>query len=404
MAFGDSSRSPYLLGEWPRKYRHALITPATRWRVFIEDQQQIEHDVILNTVLRLRQAGEKDASKISDLLQLPVDLIRHLLATADQERLDAANSGQSTVSVRSTVGWVYRDAATGELWPQPGEQVEALDIRFSGSFRGRFDIGTAGLRSRVDALLLDARETGDLTPTAADLARFSRSEDAQKRTAVISSGEHCLVASPVSRDKSGLAVLTTQGVPQLSLGRLLNSALEKYEPVAKWAKDLPLNEAESQKSSLELALDELVELLGHLRAERFGTVSSSHLLSHIELCLGRCADDFSYRSGLAAVGGRPTADQTQAAEETFSLPPNVVKRWAGAPRSDSRRKVLDLLVARPAVGDRLVRDLSVVASRYDSIAGRTCEQHELIQLAQEIVNIGQLLLIGEGVGHVQQEK
>src|SRR3954454_19706140 len=117
MAFGDSSRLPYLLGEWPLKYRHALITPATRWRVFIEDQQQIEHDVILNTVLRLRQAGEKDASRISDLLQLPVDLIRHLLATADQERLDAANSGQSVVSVRSTVGWVYRDAATGELWP-----------------------------------------------------------------------------------------------------------------------------------------------------------------------------------------------------------------------------------------------------------------------------------------------
>ena len=159
-----ASRLPYLLGEWPRKYRHALITPATRWRVFIEDQQQVEHDVILNTVLRIRQAGENDASRISDLLQLPDDLIRHFLATADQERLDAANSGQSIVAVRSTVGWVYRDAATGELWPQPGEQVEALDIRFSGSFRGRFDIGTAGRRTPVDALLLDARETGDLTP------------------------------------------------------------------------------------------------------------------------------------------------------------------------------------------------------------------------------------------------
>ena len=143
MASGDSKRLPaYLLGDWPRKFRHALVTPATRWRVFIEDQQQVEHDVILNTVLRIRQAGERDASRIADLLQLPEDLIRYLLTTADQERLDAANSGQSIVAVLSTVGWVYRDAATGELWPQPGEQVEEPRL-FLVSRRARQPFGIA---------------------------------------------------------------------------------------------------------------------------------------------------------------------------------------------------------------------------------------------------------------------
>src|SRR4051812_43447178 len=108
MASGDNKRLPaYLLGSWPWTSRHALVTPATRWRVFIEDQEQIEHDVILNTVLRIRQAGERDASRIADLLQLPEDLIRYLLAAAHQERLYAAKSGQSIGATRSTVGWVY---------------------------------------------------------------------------------------------------------------------------------------------------------------------------------------------------------------------------------------------------------------------------------------------------------
>ena len=247
MGSGDrEERPPYVLGQWPWEVRKALVTPATRWRVFIEDQEPIEHDIILNTVLRIRQAEERDASRIADLLQLPEELIRYLLATADALRLDAAKSGQSIVAIRSTVGWIYRDAATGELWPQPGEQTEPLEIRYSGSFRGRFDVGTAGRRMSIDALLLDTHESGDLAPTAVELARFSRSDDAQKRTAVISSGERCLVVSPITKDKRGLAVLTTQDSPHLSLGRLLNSAIDQYESAAKWARGVPLSSVEVQ--------------------------------------------------------------------------------------------------------------------------------------------------------------
>ncbi|MDI9941514.1 hypothetical protein QM806_39920 [Rhodococcus sp. IEGM 1351] len=404
MASGDSTRLPaYLLGEWPGKFRHALLTPATRWRVFIEDQERIEPDIILNTVLRIRQAGERDASRIADLLQLPEDLIRHLLATADRERLEAAKSGQSIVALRSTVGWVYRDAATGELWPEPGEQIEPLEIRYSGSFRGRFNTGTAGRRTPIDALLLDTYETGDLRPTANELARFSWSDDAQKRTAVISSGEPCLVVSPATKDKSGLAVLTTQDSPQLSLGRLLNSAVDRYESVAKWARGVPLSAEKAQRSPLELALVELSDTLGFLRVGEFRTVSPARLTGLIDLILGRWVDEYRYQSGLAAVIESPTDEQSRAVAERFTLSPTIAQRWAAGPRSDCRRKVLELLATRLYSGDPRLGELSVAAARYDSIVGSGSPSQEVVDLAQQIVNVGQLLLNREEGGHVQGE-
>src|SRR3954451_7058 len=149
MASGDSRNLPaYLISDWPTRFRHALVTPATRWRVVIEDLVDVEHDVILNTVLRIRQAGERDAARISDLLQLPEDLIRYLLDAANQVGM-SAKSGNSIVARASTVGWLYRDRATGELWPQAGEQVAPTEVRYSGTFRGRFEIGTFGKPLRI---------------------------------------------------------------------------------------------------------------------------------------------------------------------------------------------------------------------------------------------------------------
>lgn len=404
MASGVSMRHPaYLLGEWPGNFRHALITPATRWRVLIEDQEPIEPDIILNTVLRIRQAGERDSSRIADLLQLPEDLIRHLLATAELGRLKAAKSGQSIVALRSTVGWVYRDAATGELWPEPGRQIEPLEIRYSGSFRGRFDTGTAGRRASIDALLLDTCETGDVRPTAIELARFGRSDDAQKRTAVISSGEPCLVVSPATKDKSGLAVLTTQHSPQLSLGRLLNTAVGRYESVANWARGVPRSAEEAQQSPLELALADLSDTLGILRVDELRTVSHSHLTGLIDLNLSRWVDQYRYQSGLAAMTEAPTGEQSRAVAERFTLSPALTQRWAAAPRSDCRRKVLELLVARLHSGDPHLAELSVAAARYDSFVSRSSPSHNMVELLQQIVNLGQLLLNREEGGHGQAE-
>lgn len=404
MASGASTRLPsYLLGEWPGTFRHALITPATRWRVLIEHQERIEADIILYTVLRIRQAGERDSFRIADLLQLPEDLIRHILATAEHERIEAAKSGQSLVALRSAVGWVYRDAATGELWPEPGEQFEPLEIRYSGSFRGRFDTGTAGRRTSIDALLLDTHETGDVQPTAIELARFGRSDDSQKRTAVISSGEPCLVVSPVTRDKSGLAVLTTQHSPQLSLGRLLNSAVGQYESAIKWAKGVPLRTEEAERSPLELALTELTDTLGLLRVGEFRTLSHAHLTSLIDLNLSRWVDQYRYQTGLAAMTETATNEQSRAVAERFTLSPALTQRWAAAPRSDCRRKVVELLVTRLHSGDPHLGELSVAAARYDSLVDSSSPSQDMVNLAQQIVNLGQLLLNREEGEHGQAE-
>jgi hypothetical protein len=364
--------------------------------VFIEDQQPIDHDVILNTVLRIRQAGERDAGHIADLLQLPEDLILYLLATADQQRLDAANSGQSIVALRSTVGWVYRDAATGELWPEPGEQVEPLEIRYSGRFRGRFEMGSAGRRTSGDSLLLDSHESAHLTPSASELARFSRSSEAQKRTAVISSGEHCLVVSPVSRDKTGLAVLTTQDAPQLSLGRLLNSASEQFESVAGWAREIPMREPEGRKSSLELALAELSTLLGNVSVGEFRTLAPAHVLSVIELTLGRWVDHYRYRFGLSATSIRLTADQTQAVATMYAVTSNEVLSWASTLRSDARRKVVELLVSRLTPVDPLLRELAAATARYDSLARGVPSASDLVDLAHQLLSLGTILVVEEG--------
>ena len=330
-------------------------------------------------------------------------MIRFLLATANQERLDASRSGKGVVAVRSTVGWVYRDAATGELWPQPGEQMEPLEIRFSGSFRGRFDSGTAGRRTSIDALLMDTHETGHLEPTAVELARFSQSDDARKRTAVISSGEPCLVVSPVTKDQSGLAALTTQDAPHLSLGRLLNTAVDRHESVAKWAKDVPVTSLEAKKSSLALSLDELAETLDHLRVGEFRTLATPHLAALIDLSLGRCVDHYRHHAGLAAADARLTDDDCRTVSEYYGLGRNVALRWASAPRSDSRRKILELLAARIRSTDPRIRDLSVVAARYDSIVVSGSPPQELVELARQMAHLGQLLLSEEGSIHGQAE-
>ena len=142
---------------------------------------------------------------------------------------------------------------------------------------------------------------------------------------MISSGESCLVVSPVSRDKSGLAVLTTQGAPQLSLGRLLNSAVDRHKPVAKWAKDVPVNEPRSEEVLPRASLDELAESLGHLRVGEFRTLATPHLAALIELCLGRCADHFA----TAPVWQRPTrALRTMTVQPSVSTRPGTERRAA----------------------------------------------------------------------------
>lgn len=405
MASADSRKLPaYFLKPWQSKHRHALLTPATRWRVFIEDQERIETDVILNAVLRIRQAGETDPSRIADLLQLPEELIRFLIASAGQLRLHAAESGQGIVAARSTVGWVYRDVATGELWPQPGEQSEPVEIDFWSGWRGQFETGTAGRVNRIDALLLDSDETSRVQPTSIELSRFGWSDDEQKRTAVISSGEPCLAVSPVVKDDTGLAVLTSQDSPQLSLGRLLNASVNQFSSVERWAKGVPLKTQRAESSPLELALAELTNTLDHFGIGQFRIASSEHLVGLIDLSLGRWVDQYRSASGPEATSERSESAPLRSVTERFGVSLNVIQRWERLPRFDSRRKVLELLVACTQTPDARLKDLSVVAAQYDLCVDEQRSSEELLQLAKQMVTVGQLLLEDERAnGHGEVE-
>ena len=90
--------------------------------------------------------------------------------------------------------------------------------------------GYAWTTDIVECLLLDTPETTAADPTSIELARFSRaSADPNRRTAIVSSGEPCLVASPVVGLAAGCAVQTTRGVPHLSLSQHLAKAGQQYE-------------------------------------------------------------------------------------------------------------------------------------------------------------------------------
>ena len=80
----------FTLADIQPRTRCMLLTPAIRWRVIVEQVSEIKHDIILETVLQIRAAGEKSAPRIADLLQLPEDLVRHLLAQAATEGMQVS--------------------------------------------------------------------------------------------------------------------------------------------------------------------------------------------------------------------------------------------------------------------------------------------------------------------------
>ena len=276
MAFAGRHDLPvYFLADPPRRTRHMLLSPAVRWRVIVEQVSEIEHDVILETVLRIRAAGEVSPTRIADLLQLPEDLVRHLLAQASAGGLRVTQDGQLQTSA-SKVAWVYRDIATGELWPDPAAEVPPLATRFTSRYRAQFNRGTPGRPNIVECLLLDTPETTAAEPTSIELARFSRaSDDPNRRTAIVSSGEACLVASPVVGLTAGCVVQTTRGVPHLSLSQHLARAGQQYENVSRWLAGVPkATAAEGTELPLRRALSELRDVAGE--RTQAGDVRAGH--------------------------------------------------------------------------------------------------------------------------------
>jgi hypothetical protein len=386
----------YLLADLPRRTRHMLLTPAFRWRVIVEQVKEIEHDVLLETVLRIRDVGEESPTRIADLLQLPEDLIRHLLAWAAADQMKVAHDGQLQTSA-SGVGWVYRDIATGELWPDPGDEVPPLATRFISSFRAEFNRGTPGRPDIVECLLLDTPETTPADPTNFELARFSRaSADPNRRTAIVSSGELCLVASPVVGLAAGCIVQTSRGVPHLSLSRHLAKAAEQYQSVSRWLAGVPQATAlRGTELPLGRALSELRDVADD-QMPAAPTFEAVAVLSRVEFCLSRFVDQFEYLHGIHP-DAAPGPGSAAVLSARFGLPEGDAGLLTESGRGTISLKVARLLLAASDMDSPMLKDLAAAAVQFAALAPTTGPSSAVTALVKAVIALcDQLMASLEG--------
>ena len=103
MATVDQRELPvHLAADLDGRTELVVLAPAQRWRTLIDGVSHHQGDVLLATVARLTAAGAGPL-QISEALQLPHDLIAHLVARVRQERIKVAEDGRTLVSESATL-------------------------------------------------------------------------------------------------------------------------------------------------------------------------------------------------------------------------------------------------------------------------------------------------------------
>ena len=385
----------YTLAELPPDTRHVVLTPAVRWRVVVEEVVEIKEDVMLDAVLRIRAAGETSPTSIADLLQLPEDLVRHLLSQAAAARMEISHDGQIQAAA-SSVSWIYRDIETGELWPHPAKEVPPLPLRPSSPIRARFDRGTAGRPVTVDCLLLGTKQTTAAEPTSIELARFSRtSAGPNRRTALVSSGERCMVASPVVGLAAGHAGLTTRGTPHVTLSQPLAQLGQEREAVRRWLTKVPRQVATPHNDlPLRQAITELQKVTDGCGSSN-QTPDTLTVLSRVELCLSRFIDQFQYIHGISGTPDMAIGAAVRAGERV-GISKDLAEKMARSERGTLGHKLLRLLLAKPDL-DPLLLDLVRIAADFTAISAGSDLSPALDSLVDSSIDLcDRLVTVSEG--------
>ena len=273
--------------------------------------------------------------------------------------------------------------ATGELWPDPAAEVPPLAVRFTSRYRAQFNRGTPGRPDIVECLLLDTPETTVAEPTSIELARFSRaSSDPNRRTAIVSSGEECLVASHVVGLTAGCVVRDHPGGPASQPEPASCQAGQQYENVSRWLAAVPKATApQGTELPLRRALSELRDVASE-RTQAGKTFEADAILSRVELCLSRFVDQFQYLHGIDA-----EADPGPGSAAVLGARFGLTADDAGSPgrfraRDHSASRSPVCFWRRPTGTAQRCRSLAAAAVQFTALAQTTSPSSALTSLVE----------------------
>ena len=217
----------------------------------------------------------------------------------------------------------------------------------------------------------------------------------------MSSGEICLVASRVVGLTTGCAVEATRGVPHLSLSQQLSRAGRQYEAVSRWLAGVPKAAAAAGADlPLRRAVSELRDVVtaGTPKREAFEPVT---ILSRVELCLGRFADQFQYLHGVPVEADLPPGAVAVLSGQ-FGLTPDAAGLMARSGRGTVGFKVACLLAAQPGRDQAMLRDLAAAAAQFADLAQATDASPALARLVEATIALCDRLVTASEDADVRQ--
>lgn len=234
MAAVDQRDLPvHLAEELDERTDFVVLAPAQRWRTLIDGVSHVQGDVLLTTVARFVAAGAAPL-QISEALQLPDDLITHLVARVRLERIKVAEDGRALVSESAILGWIYRDLITDDLNPTIGPERPAVDVRWQHD-RATFTTGTTGKPRRIHAAALFTPKTDPAPPTAHELGRLAAERPGGEcRLTLVGADELCLLVHPIQVVDHEAVVVDAAGRPQLQMTRSLHETARSKPALRAW--------------------------------------------------------------------------------------------------------------------------------------------------------------------------